>query len=534
MRLLVLLTLAACTEPADELPRVEQEPGPAFEAGDPVSCGSPTSGMDRYTEVANERGLTGVPVPEDHPEYPWLGFERMVVAEDIDLDGDVDVVLAGDGGLPEVFLNDGDASFTAAPTVPAGDVDEPDLFALADLDGNRLPDLVGNQHFNGGWFAPNLGDGTFGPIQQLAIPDADEHAASSLIVGDIDADGDLDGVLVPNAEDYNIPFGPPTLILRNSGGELTWDGAVGHPSQGIPSIGTTFTDRDWDGTLEILQPTTTRDFGLLTAFWHRDGDGWEDRAPELGFDLGLAAMGSDSSDLNGDGVLDYCISDVGDPLCMVSAGPDAYVDSGQALGIAVADPPVEGPTTVGWAVEFADLDNDGRQDLLHASGFDRSGWDDGLTGYPDKAWRQTEAGTFEDVSAAMGIDLPEDHYGIAAADFDGNGWLDVLTAATNGPPRLFLAACGSEAWLTIELAGSSANPSAIGARIEVEAGGRTQIDELVGPRGSGQSPTSFHVGLGDADLVDRLTILWPDGEETEALDLGVRRQVLARHPEFVQ
>jgi enediyne biosynthesis protein E4 len=541
VRLLVALPLLlSCTPVEDtpdegEPPVITVDPGPAFDVGDEVVCADPVAGMGRYHEVGAERGLTDVPVPPDDPEYPRLGFERMVVAEDVDADGDIDLLFASASGMPRVHLNDGDGRFTALEPVEAGGADEPDLFGLADLNGDRLPDLVGNGFYDGAWTATNLGDGTFAAPTWVPSGVDEKFPISSVALGDLDGDGDIDAVLVTGSEEHDDPSGPPTALLHNDGGALSAAGVLAIDGRGVPSLGTTFTDRDMDGVFEIFQPTTTNDFGLSSAFWHQDGDGWADRAPALGADITLAAMGIDSADLNGDGFFDYCISDVGTPRCLLSLPDGSYVEAEQALGVLAADPMAAGPPTVGWAREFADLDNDGLTDLLQASGFCRSSWDEGWIGYPDLLWRNTsEQGAFTDASAEAGIDLAEDHYGIAAADLDGNGWLDIVTASPTGPPRLYLADCGAEGWLNIELEGSTTNASALGARVELRAGGRTQVQEILGPRGSAQGPSRAHFGLGSADVVDSLVVYWPDGGRTEASNLPVRRMVRARHPEFVE
>ncbi len=533
--LLIALLLFGCEAPEEEqeIPVVTVDPGPAFSLGDEQPCASPRSGWDRFTEVGQERGLTEIAVTEDTDKYPLLGFERMVVAEDVDLDGDIDLLIAGVSWLPTVYLNDGTAHFTVGPTVEPGDVFEPDLFGLADLDGNRLPDLVGNQFYRGSWMALNLGGGRFTEVQHLDPGIPGKVAATGVALGDIDFDGDIDAVVSGGAENHDSADVPPTVLLTNEAGVLTATGTLSE-GYGVAAIGTTFTDRDWDGQPEILQITGADAPGLPNAFWEYD-DGWTDIADELGMALNLAGMGVAVTDLNDDGFMDFCGSDVGAPLCMQTMPDGSYVDVGQALGI---EPDVrfdEQWSTLGWAMSFADLDADGETELMQASGYDREAWGRGLVGWPDLLWTRTEPnGPFTDVSAIAGIDIAEDHYGIAEADFDGDGWLDIATAGPLTAPRLFLNSCGSGAWIDVELLGATVNASALGARVEVEADGRVWKREILGPRGSGQSPSRAHVGLGDRNVIDRLTIRWPDGEVTEAFDLPTRRSIEARHPEFVR
>ena len=85
-----------------------------------------------------------------------------------------------------------------------------------------------------------------------------------------------------------------------------------------------------------------------------------------GADLEMAAMGLDSADLNADGQLDYCITDVGRPLCLVSQGDGLYAEGGASLGVYPDGVGGAGAflSTVGWSLDFADLDNDGWMDLM--------------------------------------------------------------------------------------------------------------------------------------------------------------------------
>ena len=110
--------------------------------------------------------------------------------------------------------------------------------------------------------------------------------------------------------------------------------------------------------------------------------------------------------------------------------------------------------------------------------------------------------------------------GVAYADFDGDGCLDLLlvnmgrSAALGEPVRLFRNRCHwGNNWLVVETRGTASNRDGIGARISLTVGDRTQIREITaGASNSSQNMLPAHFGLGNADVVDEITVQWPSGK----------------------
>ena len=83
---------------------------------------------------------------------------------------------------------------------------------------------------------------------------------------------------------------------------------------------------------------------------------------------------------------------------------------------------------------------------------------------------------------------------------------------------------GGHRSLVVQLQGTKSNCSAIGARVILEVQGRQIVRDLFAANGCmGQAPARLSIGVGDAAVVDRLTVRWPDGssEEFEQLDTKV-------------
>jgi hypothetical protein len=76
----------------------------------------------------------------------------------------------------------------------------------------------------------------------------------------------------------------------------------------------------------------------------------------------------------------------------------------------------------------------------------------------------------------------------------------------------------------LQLVGTKSNRSAIGARVRVTAGGTTQTEEVRSGGGfASQSDLRLHFGLGAAERIDRVEILWPSGQREERTNLAVNR-----------
>jgi hypothetical protein len=132
---------------------------------------------------------------------------------------------------------------------------------------------------------------------------------------------------------------------------------------------------------------------------------------------------------------------------------------------------------------------------------------------------------FADLAAEAGIDDLENGRGVAVLDYDSDGALDLYVANQGGPSCLYHNQLepGARHWLGLELVGRpelahetgglrlATSASAVGTRVEVEAGGRKQIREVQGGIGyASQSERRVHFGLGGATAT-RLTVRWPSG-----------------------
>ncbi len=459
-------------------------------------------GNGRFQDVTAEAGL----------DIDLYGMGATVADYDADGDPDVYVTAVGDNIL---LRNDG-GRFTDV-TVEAG------------VDGNS--GLPGD--------SPAWSTGA-------AWLDADRDGYLDLFVcnyvrwtPETDLFTTLDGVTKSYAtpEQYD---GETCRLYRNESGrsftDITAEAGVLNPDG--KSLGVAVEDFNADGWPDIVVANDT----YQNFLYLNDGDGtFTDVAPRAGvafdeYGRARAGMGIDVADVTSQGRLSIAIGNFSnEPLSLYTQiGDDLFQDlAGSAR---LTRPSLQSLT---FGLLFADLDLDGYVDLLAGNGHIEPEINevqsDVTFAQPLQLFWNDRRGQFVVVNEQVGAGFGEEMVarGIATADIDRDGDLDVLVTVNGGPPRLLRNDLPtSEAnWLRIRLVGATPNLDAVGAVLTVFAGDLVQR-RMVSTGSSYLSQSEVNpilIGLGDRSRADSLRIRWPAGGTVERFGPAVAGQTLTIH-----
>jgi len=471
------------------------------------------------------------------------------VLEDLDGDGDLDLVVTTMGGGPRLFLNDGKGQFvdgTASSGLAAATGST--SVALGDIDANGTVDLY---VANYGAF-PILRSGAGrAPVRQVNGRWVVEgpHAARLRVVN-----GQVEEV------------GEPGALYRNDGkgrfARVEWGTGAFLDDQGQPKaapadfgLAAVLRDVNGDGHPDLY---ACNDFQSPDRLWLNVGDGRFREAPRLSLrKFAFASMGVDFGDLDRDGRLDFMTVEMSPrswerrqrsltgvrfipnlpgrfdyrpevPRNVVHRGhgDGTWSDVAEFAGLASTD--------WSWQPLVFDVDLDGFEDVLVAAGSIHDVQDRDTLARIQSAGRGEQAGNvllyppfpspvwafrnlgswrFEEQHGPWGLVHTNVHVGAALADLDGDGDLDLVVNRLRDAPALYRNTAVAPR-LAVRLRGKAPNVRGVNARIRVTGGPCVQEAEMMSGARYLSSDDAVRVfATGTAKALD-VEVRWRGGHVT--------------------
>lgn len=271
-------------------------------------------------------------------------------------------------------------------------------------------------------------------------------------------------------------------------------------------------------------------------------------------------MGSAIGDFFNDGNLDWFVTGVystaTDPSQTFhgNSGNRLYRNDGTGKFTDVTDSAGVRNGGWGWGACAADFNNDGNLDIYHVNGYD---FPDFLYDYIvqatgiDMTQLRSRLAEFNNTPARLFINQGDGHFvesaaawgagdtgqgrGVSCFDIDRDGDVDIVIANNSGPPSVLINQTGAgphHRFISIRLVGNAPSTEALGARIYVQTGSRTQMREVgLNSNYLSNNPLEQHFGLGDADVIDSIRVVWPrTGVETSLRNVPANQFLVIPEP----
>ncbi|MEM7736772.1 MAG: FG-GAP-like repeat-containing protein [Deinococcota bacterium] len=456
-----------------------------------------------------------------------------VAVNDLDNDGDLDIVLANHAAPNSILWNMGQLEFMTG-LMGIGDSRAVSLF---DFDSDGWQDILLSRQTSAPNFWRNLGDSTF----QQVILSGVTKPLYAVNWADFDQDGDLDlaGASYDAAllTEFGHEFlesgrGGVYIYTNNNDGSFS-ETRLYHQAQALAFAVLDFND---DQRLDIL---VGNDFAVPDMAWLNQAAGWQEVTPFS--KISHSTMSFDLADIDNDGQTELFSTDM-------KPYSDANLAAWQpVMDAMMADPHPEGDPQVmenvlqqrtedgftnnatnrgidasgwSWSGKFADFNQDGFVDLYIVNGMMEESIFAHLDNHElveeNQAFRNDGSGNFVP-AAEWGLASRASGRGMSIADVDNDGDLDIVVNNLRAPAQLFENQLCEGNSLQVDLNWpGSGNTDAIGASVKVQTNRSSYYRTLYAASGYLSADSSrLHVGFPPGEALSVVEITWPDGYQSK-------------------
>lgn len=514
---------------------------------------------------------------------------------DINNDGLPDIYFSGNMVSDKLFLNKGNFKFEDI-SQSAGIQDK--LWStgvtMVDINNDGLLDIYVCKNFfllqrgvRANKLFINNGDLTFTESAKEYGLDDDGYSIQSNFF-DADNDGDLDMYLVNQPMDQyaaqlarpetlkKLPFSDKLYINENGKYiDKTKEANLVNRSYGLSAVSTDFND---DGMVDIY---LCNDYDKGDKFYINNGKlNFTNEITERIDHSSYYSMGSDVSDINNDGLLDFMTLDMAfnshyrSKTNMKSMQPDKFwslVEEGNYYQYPVNNLHLNNGgghfsevahllnlshTDWSWSCLFVDLDSDSHNDLLVSNGLLRDlrnndfitnnvqgggfnvnehNFQSVLNSVPSTPvanfiYKNNGQLNFKDITQQSGFYEKGFASGMAYGDLDGDGDMDVVINNTNAVASIFKNNSPSKNFINITLEGPPKNLDALGATVTLYADNYKQIMSQNNCRGyMSSSEMKMHFGLGSIDRIDSIIVKWNSKEMSKIYNADINKTITIKH-----
>lgn len=495
-------------------------------------------GME-FKDITDQAGVA-------HEGYSSTG----VAFSDVDGDGDPDLLVTSLTDSNELYINDGKGQFTLKEDSGLGPSLGSNTMALADIDSDGDLDL----------YISNYKLKTARDIfsaQELNYQNTVREQGDSLVV--LPPYNEYYDIIKTDGKSYRNEYGESDELYLNDG-----DGHFvkadnkkhfrmqGGEPMGLPrdwGLTARFQDINADGLPDLY---VANDFWTPDRLWINQGEGIFRQMPDhMIRSMGYSAMGVDFSDINRDGNLDFFVSEMlsadhtrrtrqhSEYLDPINGVPQynknsLYLNRGDNTFAEIATYSGIEATEWSWATHFLDVDFDGYEDLVIATGHaydyqdidsqmeagSEAGQSMGGAGnimkypslnLPNKIIHNNGNLTFVEKGKEWGFTESDISNGMTVADLDNDGDPDLATNQLRQQASVYENQSNA-ARIAVRLEGSTSNSRGIGAKITLSGAGVVQEKEIVsgGNYVSDLQPVAFFAANPENNN-HQITVRWPDG-----------------------